>query len=213
VPIDRYDGTTNGVCLPPVMFDSERAEIEKLLQSAKERGAEHVLLGNLGQFFMARKYGLIVHGDFRLNLTNQESAALWNELGLQDWILSPELTMPQSRDIQGGSRVIVYGRIPLMVTEKCIGKEIGNCEECKSGELKLTDRRRVDFPVLKEWKHRSLIVNSVPIWMADRQTDLTKFGLTLQHFIFTTESRRQVADTIRAYRKGMPPVGDIRRLR
>lgn len=213
VPIDRYDGTTNGVCLPPVMFDSERAEIEELLQSAKERGAEHVLLGNLGQFFMARKYGLIVHGDFRLNLTNQESAALWNELGLQDWILSPELTMPQSRDIQGGSRVIVYGRIPLMVTEKCIGKEIGNCEECKSGELKLTDRRRVDFPVLKEWKHRSLIVNSVPIWMADRQTDLTKFGLTLQHFIFTTESRRQVADTIRAYRKGMPPVGDIRRLR
>ena len=213
VPVDRYDGSTNGVCLPAVVFDSERKEIEELLRSAKERGAEHVLISNLGQLSLAREVGLVVHGDLRLNVTNQQSAAQWSALGLQDWILSPELTLPQLRDIQGGSRVIVYGRVPLMVTEKCVSKEIGNCEECKGGELKLTDRRRVQFPVLKEWKHRSLIVNSVPIWMADRKEELTKFGLCLQHFIFTTESRKQVADVIRAYRKGSAPIGDIRRLR
>ena len=195
------------------MFDSERAEMEQMLKNARKQGAEHVLIGNLGQLSLVREKGFVVHGDLRLNVTNRDSAECWNALGLQDWILSPELTLPQLRDIQGGSRVIVYGRVPLMVTEKCVSKEIGDCDTCKSGELKLTDRRRVQFPVLKEWKHRSLIVNSVPIWMADRREELTKFGLSLQHFIFTTESRGQVLDVIRAYEKGRAPVGDIRRLR
>lgn len=213
VPLDRYDGSTNGVCVPSVIFDSERSEIEACLRFAKERGAEHVLIGNLGQLSMVQEQGFVVHGDFRLNITNLEAAVQWRELGLRDWVLSPELTLPQLRDIQGGGRVIVYGRVPLMVTEKCVSKEIGECERCQRGELRLTDRRRVQFPVLKEWKHRSLIVNSVPIWMADRKEDLTKFGLSLQHFIFTTESRKQVTDVIRAYRKGGAPEGDIRRLR
>ncbi len=213
VPLDRYDGRTNGVFLPPVVFDHERNEVEALLKNAKEKGAEHVLISNLGQLSLASESGLTIRGDLRLNITNQQSAAYWQSRGLRDWILSPELTLPQLRDIQGESRGVVYGRVPLMVTEKCVGKELTSCDTCKSGKVELTDRHRVRFPVLREWKHRSLIVNSVPIWMADRQAELTRYGLTLQHFIFTVETREQIASVIRAYQQGTPPTGEIRRIR
>ena len=103
--------------------------------------------------------------------------------------------------------------IPLMVTEKCVGKELSDCEQCQSGKLELTDRRRVRFPILQEWKHRSLIMNSVPIWMADRSQELIRMGLTAQHFIFTTETEEQIRDMIRSYQIGNPPKGDIRRIR
>jgi len=212
-PLDRYDGSTNGVLLPPVIFDSEREEAERLLRAAKEKGAKHALIANVGQLSMVRELGFVAHGDLRLNITNQEAAAYWECQGLEDRILSPELTMPQMRDIQGGSRAVVYGRIPLMVTEKCIGKELADCDQCERGKLELTDRRNVRFPVLREWQHRSLILNSVPIWMADRQAELTRYGLTLQHFIFTVETRQQISQVIRAYQKGSPATGDIRRLK
>ena len=213
VPVDRYDGQVNGVFLPPVVMDGERSELETMLQAAKDKGAKHVLIGNLGQLAAAKALDFVVHGDLRLNTTNQETARTWREQGLEDWILSPELTLPQMRDIQGGSRGVVYGRVPLMVTEKCIGKELADCKQCSSGKVELTDRRQVRFPVLREWKHRSLILNSVPVYMADRQADLVRYGLSLQHFIFTVESKAQVAEILRAYQAGTPPKGDVRRLR
>lgn len=213
VPADRYDGTTNGVLLPPVIFDGERKKMEELLRRAKEMGAKHALIGNLGHLSMVREIGLIPHGDFRLNVTNNESAAALEALGLEDVILSPELTLPQLRDIGGAAKTIVYGRIPLMVTEKCVGKELDGCETCQKGELRLTDRRKVSFPVLKEWQHRSLILNSVPLYMADRREELCRYGIENRHFLFTTESKNEILRILEAYKKGLPPRGDVRRIR
>ncbi|MBO5939529.1 MAG: U32 family peptidase [Clostridia bacterium] len=212
-PLERYDGSTNGVFLPPVIFDGEREEIIALLHRAESLGATHALVGNLGHFSLLEGTNLIPHGDFRLNITNRESASLWEERGLCDYLLSPELTLPRLRDIGGGSRVTVYGRIPLMVTEKCVGKELGSCENCTDGRSVLTDRRGVRFPVLRAWKHRSLIVNSVPHYMADKQDELARNGLTRQHFIFTTESKKEISALLRAYEKGLPPTGEVRRIK
>ena len=210
-PLDGYTGSTNGVFLPPVIFDTERREAERLLARAKELGAEHVLVGNPGHFSLARASGLTVHGDFRLNVTNGEAAEVWQSEGLEDVILSPELTLSRLRDL--GGRAIVYGRIPLMVTEKCLGREVADCAACEAGRVKLTDRRRAEFPVLREWKHRSLILNSVPVYMADRQEELARYGISLHHFLFTTEREREIREVIEAYEKGSAPKGEIRRIK
>ena len=212
-PLESYDGSTNGVLLPPVIFDSEREEIAAMLRRAEALGARHALVGNLGHFSLLEGTNLIPHGDFRLNITNRASAVLWEERGLDDYLLSPELTLPRLRDIGGGSRVTVYGRIPLMVTEKCVGKELGSCENCTDGRATLVDRRGVRFPVLRAWKHRSLIVNSVPHYMADRKDELLRLGLTRQHFIFTTESQKEISAVLRAYEKGLSPMGEVRRIK
>lgn len=212
-PLFRYCANTNGVALPPVIYDREREEIRNRLLQAKAAGAEYVLLSNLGQLSLANECGLIPMGDFRLNVTNSKSKSYWEAQGIGEPIASPELTLAQLRDLGEGGRAIVYGRVPLMITEKCVGKELADCSACQRGKLELTDRRRVRFPVLREWKHRSLIFNSVPIWMADRQSELEKYRIRRQHFIFTVESREQILCVMEAYRKGLPPNGEVRRIR
>ena len=203
-PIEAYNGGTNGVMLPAVIYDSQKDMILRLLRSAKELGAEHALLGNLGHLELVQSVGLIPHGDLRLNVANSTSMATAEALGFADVVLAPELTLPKARDIGGRSAVVVYGRIPLMVTEKCVGKEIASCDVCKSGKLKLVDRKNTEFPVFKDIAHRSIIFNSLPTYMADREDELRRANVTMRHFIFTIESAKEVDDIISKHKKGLP---------
>ncbi len=203
----RFDG----VALPPVIPDSERAEVKNLLLSAKRAGATHALVGNVGHLDLATEAGLIPHGDFRLNVCNTESAAAVEKLGFADFILSPELTLPRIRDIGGDSRVIVYGRLPLMITEKCVGKECGSCRDCELGKACLTDRMGKKFPVLRVFRHRSMIVNCLPTYMGDSPSELRAAGIAGEHYIFTVEAPREVDRVINARSKNAP-IGECRRI-
>ena len=217
VPLEKLPERADqrlGVMLPEVIFDSQYKEVEGLLSAARDNGIKKALVCNVGHVELAKKYGFELRGDMRLNVTNSSSLAELERMGMEDVILSPELSLAQIRDIGGRSRVIVWGRLPLMITEKCVGKELGGCQRCSKGQTVLTDRRGVDFPVMMRFGHRSLIVNSVPTYMADRRAEILRAGVTAEHFIFTTESKSEVSDVIRAYKKGSEPVsGDIKRIR
>ena len=213
VPIESYEGQTNGVLLPPVIMESECARMRDALARAKSLGAEHVLVGNVGHLSLAKESGLSVHGDFRLNVANARSAEGYGSLGLADVISSPELTLPQLKDISQNVSAIVYGKVPLMVTEKCIGKEIADCNACKANPLSLVDRRGVTFPVLRTFEHRSLIFNSVPIYMADREESLSRANVTHRHFIFSDEDKKQISGIIAAHKRALPPDGAVRRIK
>lgn len=131
---------------------------------------------------------LHLHGDFRLGCCNslfaEEAAALFESL-----ILSPELILPQIRDIPGNREVIVYGRLPLMLLEKPVGTPL------------LRDRKGSEFPILREGG-RELLINSLPLYMADRQRELAAAGIRRRHFLFTVEGPRETEAIIDAYRKG-----------
>lgn len=211
--IPRADGECFiGAALPPVIFDSELPEVRRMLAAAAGHGVRDLLVGNMGHLALAREFGMLAHGDFRLNICNRESAAAYEAMGFEDLILSPELTLPRLRDIGGRTLVPVYGRIPLMITEKCAGIECGGCRACREGKNFLTDRRGVRFPVLREQRHRSLIVNSLPTSMSDRQRQLDEYGVRGEHFIFTAETPREVDGVIRAFISGTPVSGECRRI-
>ncbi len=212
LPLHRFDPRADGVVLPPVIFDSDNARVEDMLANAKANGAQFALVGNLGHLALVRRAGLIPIGDYRLNLTNVESVALAEELGLESVILSPELTLPQIRDIGGPCEVIVYGRIPLMTLEKCVIREIADCNACAKGAVMLRDRRGVTFPVMREWEHRNVIYNSLPTSMADREEELRRAGITARHYLFSIETPREVDAVIRADRTHTPVGGQVRRI-
>lgn len=213
LPSDKFRKGARGVALPPVIPDSELPRVRRELERAVALGATEVLLGNLGHIAFAREFDLTMHGDLRLNVTNGESAAALEELGFENFILSPELTLPRLRDISGHSFVTVYGRLPLMVTEKCVGKEIGGCEKCARGKTELVDRMGVRFPVLRVPEHRSLIVNSLPTYILDRPRDLGDGFITRRFYYFTVETPRQVDAVLAAAQSGAPiPGGKCRRL-
>ncbi len=213
LPLDRHTTGIAGVVMPPVILEHECEAVRKLLKVAAQNGATHALVGNLGHLAMVKEAGLIPEGDFRLNVTNSQSAAVLEQLGLSHLLLSPELTLPQIRDIQGDTGVIVYGRIPLMTVEKCINQEISNCEECQSGRVRLIDRKGISFPVLKAFAHRNVIVNSLPTCMSDREHDLHSAGILHRHFLFTVESPEEVDRILLAHKRGQAISGQVRRLK
>ena len=212
LPLHAYDAAANGVTLPPVVFDHERAQIKAQLQKAKDAGATHALVGNIGHLSLAHEAGLIPHADFRLNITNTEALDTALSLGFVDALLSPELTLPQIRDIHGARDVIVYGRIPLMLLEKCAGQEVGNCQKCEKGQNALVDRRRERFPILRLPPHRNILLNSRPTGMSDRRAELTRAGIRAGHYIFSVESPDEIDRVIAAYQSGAPLAGNVRRI-
>ncbi len=214
LPIAEYIAhpheAVNGVILPPVIFDSEMDEVEKMLISAREAGIVHALVSNIGHIELAKKHGFLCHGDFRLNIYNTESAETYIALGLCDVIISPELTLAKARDVEANAGIVVYGRLPLMTLERCV---IEDCSACESNSFTLTDRMGISFPVFREYPHRNVLYNSVPTYMADRADALERNRLPAHHFIFTDESRREVCSVIEAYKKKTPPKGNVRRIK
>ena len=241
LPLFSYDplgGKVKGVILPPVVYDSDRDEVKTALDRAITLGATDVLCTNLGQLPLIRELttahpesDIRITGDFRLGVLNGESLAFLHRAGLSSAILSPELTLPQARDIakKGDGAVIVYGRIPLMLLEKCVnigngGQKKGSpCLSCKENcekhpenayipSARLSDRKKAVFPVLREWKHRNVVYNSLPTYLADRKDTLRTARILHHHFIFSCETPKEIDDVVLSYRQGLSPKQPVRRL-
>ena len=197
-----------GVYLPPVIFDGETEEVKNALEKAKNAGVLYTLVGNIGQIGLVKSFGLTPIGDFRLNITNSHTAEVYKKLGVKTLVLSPELTLPKARDIGGG--VITYGRVPLMITERCFMKENFGCKNC--GKAALTDRLGEKFPMIREFSHRNIILNSVPTYLGDREKELSANRITSRHLLFTVESGEEILKILKAHKSGAPlAMGKIRR--
>ncbi len=200
-----------GVILPPVIFDDETADIASMLAAAKAAGVIHALISNLGHISLAADAGLTPHGDFRLNITNAHTARTLTSLGFVDLIASPELTLAQLRDL--GLSPILYGRVPIMTLEKCVIRDLYSCEDCRESEfLPMVDRRGVEFPLTRAWRHRNIMYNSVPFYTADRADELAAAKINGGHYIFSVETASEAASLIEAMRKGLAPTGAFRRI-
>ena len=191
---------TRAVYLPPVIFNRELDDIRRAMEKAKKCGVLYTLVDNIGQISLAVEYGFKVLCGFRLNITNGAADGVISSFGAERKILSAELTLPQARDISGG--VITYGRIPLMLTERCFaGEGLGRCG-CASAVL--VDRRGERFPIIRESRHRNIILNSAVTYMGDKRAELSKMGLFHSHLLFTTESGSKIVSVLRAHKQGVP---------
>ncbi len=212
IPLAGHPGTSTGafgVIVPPVVTDAEFEEVKSALADLREKGVTHALVGNPGMIRTVKDLGYLPVGDFRLNVNNSHTADGYRERGIDALILSPELTLPMMRDVGGGA--IVYGRIPLMLTERCFVKENGGCSQC--GKFTLTDRMGKRFPILREYPHRNQIFNSVPTYMGDRKDALAKAGIRHWHFLFTVETPAAVHGVIASFKNGTALSGEVRRIK
>ncbi len=198
LPLEKYDPKkANGVLLPPVIYDRDK---EQVLQKIKSLSPGHIMVTNVGQLDIARASGAHIHGDFRLNAFNSLSASALIELGIEDIILSPELTLAQIRDIILQKSVIIYGAQPLMLLEKRLMQK------------ELRDRKNAKFPIITE-SGRDILFNSQVTYMLDREKELKNAFVNNRHFIFSTETREEVKAVISAYEKHTPKNGGIRRIK
>lgn len=200
IPLDSSleDFTDNcaGVVLPRGLFGIENEMIERL-NTLKKAGVTKALCGNYGSYQLARELGFEVFGDFGLNIYNSESANQINNP-----ILSFELTLKQANRITAqNTGVIVYGRIPLMLTRNCpVQSGAGHC--ANKGDCRLTDRKGYEFPVICSDYPCVELLNSVPVCLSDV---MDKVKTDFAHFYFSTESKKEVEKIIRMYENGEKP--------
>ncbi|MBQ7035425.1 MAG: U32 family peptidase [Clostridia bacterium] len=197
-----------GVFFPAVM---EEARLAKVAKALYEMGFRHALVRNLGQIAPVREAGLIPHGDFAFNIANSHTLAVLAEQQLADCTLSFELTLRQIRRLKKPlpCGIIVYGRLPLMETENCI---IRNCSDCQKGKgATLTDRTGRAFPVACGQDCGSVLFNSTPLFLADRNREWKETGIAFGRLLFTDETPEEITAVIDAYQAGGDPPADYTR--
>ncbi len=145
-----------------------------------------------------------LYGDFRLNVLNSVTANIFDRF--ETVTLSPELNIGEIRDTLSAARVgaelIAYGRLPLMLTRNCPVKAMGKCQKGKR-IYSLRDRKNEVFPIMCATGCRAKILNSKPIYMADKLTDLKKLKINSLRLIFTVENFSQCDKIIDVYRRAL----------
>ena len=202
----------NGAVLPPVIFPEESERVRELLAKVREKGICHLLVGNIGHVYLCDGFDFVLHGDYRLNTANNATVCALEQSGFADVIASAEMSLARLRDLGGNTAAIVYGRVPLMTLERCVNKQAAGCAACTKGKAELVDRRGVRFPVVREYGHRNLVLNSLPTGMSDKGRVLAEYGIIAQHFLFTTESADEVGRVITAYKEGRALPFAVRRI-
>ncbi len=191
-----------GAELPRGLFGSEQ-RLKSRLEELKSIGVKTALCGNLGALKLARDLGFDVYGDFGLNVFNSYAAQR-----IPHPILSFELTVSQANGINApDSGVIVYGKLPLMLTRNCPVKNAAGCAKCgKRGFV--ADRLGKRFQVVCSPYPCAEILNGVPVYLADKMQDVkTDFA----HFYFTDESADDVEKIISLYKTRSPATFEFTR--
>ena len=194
-----------------------------MLERAGDLGVTGAALGNIGHLPLVRDTGLRLYGDFGLNVFNARSLDYLRGKGLESACVSFELRFVQIRDMQKilPAEAIVYGRLPLMITENCLVQNRAGCRRDRQGALvpadgpcrlphELRDRTGAAFPLLPAYGHRTEIQNSRPLWLADRP-DYKRLGLAYARLRFTTETPEECARVFRGYLDGSAAPGEFTR--
>ena len=180
---------------PRIVHDGELENLKNSLYTVRQCGVQDVLIGNLALLVVAKECRMQARGDFGLNLYNSGAMEVVRALGMASACLSFEMTLPQIRDVSKAvpSEIMVYGRMPLMLTENCLIRgRTGECS-CHLAPAKLTDKTGAEFPIIRDGNScRSVLLNGKKLNLLDRQDDLSKLGLWATRVYFTTENPKEV---------------------
>lgn len=197
------------VSLPRVVFGDDEKYLSERLTECKHLGIMHLSTGNLGGVYLGRKMGFVLHGEFGLNIANAGCLAEYERLGLSDCLLSFELSLARARAVGGTlpRGLLIYGKLPLMVTRNCPIR-LSGCKDCK-GFGTLTDRKKEVFEVRCTGRRYSEIFNSKPVYLADKMEELS--GIDYGLLSFTSEGAKQVDRILLRYTQTHEPMENITR--
>ncbi|MBQ3703442.1 MAG: U32 family peptidase [Oscillospiraceae bacterium] len=198
-PFEEH-GTVPVVVLPRVITDDEEPRVRETLERLFDYGINEALVGNLGHAMLAKSVGLNVRGDFGLNVFNSLTMEMVRQAGFLSATASFELRIAQIRDLSKtlDTEMIVYGRLPLMVSDQCVIRHSSGRCSCAI-PAQMSDRMGAVFPVVKEYGCRNVIYNAHKLFLADKAEDLYGAGLWGMRMLFTTETPRECLEVAKVY--------------
>ncbi len=206
-PQNLPDGITLVADLPRFILDE--SAVQKRLKYLKEKGIDTAFCGNISAIELAKSEGFNVIGDIGLNVHNSLTAETLCGMGANALTLSAEVSVNELQKISSAVPVgiFAYGRLPLMLTRNCPLKNGRKCSDCdKQGYI--VDRLDIKFPVRCRNGY-SEVLNSAPLYMADRMYEISPVDFLLLNF--TTESKDECEKIINDYKTAAKPDGEYTR--
>ncbi len=193
---EKIAAKDNFILQPPRFIPDENAFIEKLT-SLYKNGFTRLMCENPAHIRIGKKAGFRLCGGLDLHTANSITSMVYENDGLEDMLLSPELTIKQAEKIYLNvpKGIYAYGKLPVMLFRCCpIKNEIG----CKNCTGHLIDRTKRKFPVLCG-KDYAEMLNAVPVWTADKMNDISCFDFILIDFT-NEKTSEEILGTANAYR-------------
>lgn len=196
--IQKYGNKLIGE-LPLLSFPAEENNLLSLLKELKAKGLKEVISGNLSSVLMAKDLDFIIHGDYSLNILNSYALKCIGAFGLAGQTISFETGIRQalalSAEIPYG--IIAYGFLPLMTYRNCPAKSVQGCRNCP-GKVSVTDRMQNKFPIICRNRSYSQLLNTYPLYLADKLSDLKFDFITLY---FTVEKNDECRKVLKQYKE------------
>ena len=201
-------GIETAVEVPVAVFSNADIYINRL-KELKAAGLSLAWVCNLDGVGIAEKAGIPFSTGFGMNVYNSVSLAEMQRLGAKDCLISCEMTLSEAARLGGEvpRGAMVYGRIPLMLTRNCPIKNKISCAECGKSSF-LVDRMGVEFPVVCK-NGCSFILNSRPLWAADKKNEMRNLDFGLIYF--TTEAKDECRKIIEDVKISAKPQGEFTR--
>lgn len=204
----KTSGIETAAEIPCGVFSNSEKYANRLVE-LKAHGLDLACASNLDGIGIAQKADIPFISGFGMNIFNSISIDEVQKLGARDCLISCELPLNAISRLGGTlpRGVFAYGRIPLMLTRNCPVRNKLTCAECK-GKSVLVDRMGVEFPVVCG-NGCSTVLNSRPLWLADKKQDIKNVDFSLLYF--TTESKSECEKVISAYKEGSAPTQEFTR--
>lgn len=189
--------------------DGYCVQIDKWLK----QGMTGFLVRNLESLSRLKNRGLLGKCvlDHSLYTWNDEAVRFWEKQGVLRNTVPLELNEKELRHRQNkGSEMLIYGRLPLMLSAQCVRKNTIGCNR-QEEKVWLKDRYEKEFPAVcccDPWKTGNtkgkgpcynIIYNSLPYGLCGEADKVRNLGVSYVRLSFTIESAREAGKILKDF--------------
>jgi len=199
----EYQGNDSRIypALPYVLREQDESDLHKLYQTviSPSRGVLIRSIDELGWLRSLSYTGTIIC-DANLYCMNHYAQDFLKNLGVLRTTTSVELNKKELKNLdQSTSEIMVYGKLPLMITANCPGAFKDGCDKHRKSII-LEDRKGIKFTVKKYCEYcYNIIYNSVPIVLLAEEKEISALKPAAISLSFTTEDQYETKEIIEAY--------------
>lgn len=176
---------------------------EKIMPELKKLPLDGIMVRSLDEIAFIKEWGnenWQMVSDSNLYTYSNEAAEYFYRLGMMQDTIPVELNRKEILKRENSrSEIIIYGRLPLMITAQCIHKNTLGCMH-QPKVLNLKDRYSVYFPVKNFCSEcYNVIYNSFPVCLFKEDVTVKKIAPAAVRLSFTTETEEETEQILTIY--------------
>ena len=176
---------------------------EKIMPELKKLPLDGIMVRSLDEIAFIKEWGnenWQMVSDSNLYTYSNEASEYFYRLGMMQDTIPVELNRKEIlRRENSRSEMIIYGRLPLMITAQCIHKNTLGCMH-QPKVLNLKDRYSVHFPVKNFCSEcYNVIYNSLPVCLFKEDVTVKKIAPAAVRLSFTTETEEEAEQILTIY--------------